>query len=108
MKGNRSPTILTCIGAVGTIATAIFTARATPKALQLLEEAENKKGEKLTALEKVRVAAPPYIPAALTCMASIACIFGANELNKRRQATLMSAYTLLNDAYYKYRHKTKS
>lgn len=107
MKGNRSPTILTCMGAIGTVATAIFTAQATPKALNLLEEAKEEKGEELTTLEKVQIAAPLYIPAALTCTATLACIFGANVLNKRQQASLISAYAMLENSYSKYRHKTK-
>ena len=46
-KKNGS-TILTCFGAAGVIATAISAAKATPKALLLLEEAEK---EKKTATE---------------------------------------------------------
>ena len=34
---NNSPTILTCIGAAGMIATTVLAVKATPKALKLLE-----------------------------------------------------------------------
>ena len=62
---RNSPKILTILAAMGTVSTAFATARATPKALLLIREAESQKGEDLTALEKVKVAAVPYIPAVL-------------------------------------------
>ena len=41
---RNSSTILTCAGGVGVVATAVLTAKATPKAMRLLEEARNEKG----------------------------------------------------------------
>ena len=58
---RNSATILTCVGAVGVVATAVLTAKATPKAMTLLEEAKEEKGDDLTKLEIVKVAAPVYI-----------------------------------------------
>ena len=55
IKRNAS-TILASLGAAGVLATAIITAKETPKALSLLEEAKEKKGEKLTKWEKVKIA----------------------------------------------------
>jgi hypothetical protein len=72
-----------------------------------LKEAEQEKGEKLTPLETVKVAGPVYIPAAVTGVSSIVCIFGANVLNKRQQAALMSAYALLDNTYKEYKSKAK-
>ena len=48
-----------------------------------------------------------YIPASLVGMSTIACIFGANILNKHQQATITSAYTLLSNTYQDYERKTK-
>lgn len=104
LKRNAS-TILTCVGAGGVIATSVIAVKATPKALKLLERAKEEKGEELTTLEKVQIAGPAYIPAAVTGATTIACIFGANVLNKRNQASLMSAYALLDSSYKKYRAK---
>lgn len=104
LKRNAS-TILTCIGAGGVIATSVIAVKATPKALKLLECAREEKGEDLTTLEKVKIAGPAYIPAAVTGATTIACIFGANVLNKRNQASLVSAYALLDSSYKKYRAK---
>lgn len=104
LKKNSS-TILTSIGAGGVIVTSIMVAKATPKAIMLLEQAKEEKGEALTKLETVKVAVPTYIPAIVTGATTIACIFGANVLNKRQQAALMSAYALLDNSYKEYKEK---
>lgn len=106
LRKNAS-TILTCVGAAGVVATTITAVKATPKAMMLLENAEKEKGEDLTKFEVVRVAGPAYIPAIVTGAATIACIFGANALNKRSQAALMSAYALLDNSYKEYRKKVE-
>lgn len=110
MKGdfNRHvPSLLSCVGAVGTVATAVLAIRATPKALRLLEEAEREKGDCLTKTEIIKVAGPSYIPAFISCIATVSCIFGANALNLKRQSSLMSAYLLLDSAYKEYGNKVK-
>ena len=61
IKRNAS-TILTCIGATGVVATAVMVAKEAPKALSLLEDAKEEKGEELTKWEKVKIAGPVYIP----------------------------------------------
>ena len=103
---RNSSTILTCLGAVGVIATTILAVKATPKAVKALEQAKEEKGEELTKVEKVKVAAPAYVPTAAVGVSTIACIFGANVLNKRQQASLMGAYALLNTSYKEYKKKT--
>lgn len=104
LKRNGS-TILTIGGAAGVIATAVVAVKETPKALYLLEQAKEEKGEDLTKLEKVKVAGPVYIPSIIIGTSTIACIFGANTLNKRQQAALMSAYALLDNSYKEYKKK---
>lgn len=100
---RSSPTILTVVASVGVIVTTITAVRATPKAIKLLKEAELEKGEKLTKVEIVRVAGPAYIPSTLFGVSTIVCIFGANVLNQKKQASLMSAYAMLNESYKQYR-----
>lgn len=105
-KRNGS-TILTCGGAVGTVATTVMAVKATPKALTLLKEAKEEKGEELTKLETIRVAGPSYIPTMLIGVSTIACIFGANVLNKHSQAALASAYALLDNSFKEYKETLK-
>lgn len=104
---KNSSTILTVVGAVGVVATAVSVAKATPKAAKRIEKATDKKGEKLTTTEAVIAAAPAYIPSAAICASTIVCIFGANALNKRQQAAIASAYALADRAYKDYRGKVK-
>lgn len=102
---RNAPTILTCVGGVGVIATAVTAVKATPKAMQLLELAEKQKGGSLTNLEKFKIAGPVYIPSIVIGVSTLACVFGANALNKRQQASLMSAYAMLDSSYKEYKSK---
>lgn len=102
---RNSGTILTGIGAAGVIVTSIMAVKATPKAIRILEEAKEKKGEELTVVETVRTAGLIYIPAIISGASTIACIFGANILSKRNQAALASAYAFLNNSYKEYKNK---
>lgn len=103
---RNAPTILTCLGAVGVVATTITAVKSTPKALTLLDSAKEEKGEELTKFEKFKIAGPVYIPSAITGAATIACIFGSNIISKNQQAALMSAYALLDNSYKEYKKKT--
>lgn len=108
LKRNSS-TILTVIAAIGTGATAVLAAKAAPIASASREKAQHEKGErKLTTLEVIKAETPAYIPAATVGIGTIACIFGANVLNKRQQASIASAYAVLNEMYSKYRGKVTS
>lgn len=105
-KRNAS-TILTCVGGIGVVATAVVAVKDTPKAMQLIEKKTEEKGEDLTTIEKIKVAGPVYIPAVAIGVSTLACIFGANTLNKRTQASLMSAYALLDSSYKEYKNKVE-
>lgn len=102
---RNAPTILTCMGGIGVVATAILAVKATPKAMKKIEETKEAKGEDLAKLEVVKIAGPAYIPAILVGVSTITCIFGANVLNQRHQASLMSAYALLDASYKDYKKK---
>lgn len=102
---RNASTILTCIGGAGVVVTAVMAAKATPKAIDILEKAEEQKGEELTKFEKVKFAGPAYIPSIIAGASTLLCIFGANTLNKRQQAALTSAYALLETSYRDYKKK---
>ena len=104
---KHSSTILTVVSAAGVVTTTVLAVKATPKALELLEEAKDEKGCELTVVETVKAAWKPYIPATITGLSTIACIFGANYLNTRAQASLMSAYAVLDSSYREYVEKSK-
>lgn len=106
LKRNSS-TILTCVGGAGVVATAVMAVKATPKALYLIEEAREEKGEELTKFEIVKAAGPVYIPTILVGASTIACVLGANILNHRQQASIVSAYALLDNTYKDYKKKVE-
>lgn len=105
---RNSSTILTCAGGVGVVVTAVVTAKATIKVMDILEEAEEEKGDKLTTMEKVVLATPSYLPAILIAGATIGCGVSAHLLNKKRQTALIGAYALLDQSYQKYRHSVEN
>ena len=100
---KASPTILTCVGAVGVIVTAVLAARAAPKALECMQKVP----QKPTKLEVIRLSWKYYIPTAIAGTATIACIFGANAMNKRQIASLIGAYTMINESYKNHREAAK-
>lgn len=108
---KASPTILTCIGAAGVVATAVLAAKATPKALTLIrsDSCVNHDGDPNAYTKKEAVAScwKCYIPTVVVGGSTIACIFGANALNKRQQAALVSAYGLVSQAFNDYKRKVK-
>ena len=104
---RNATTILTCVGGVGVVLTAVTAVKATPKALDLLDEAKKEKGEELTRSEKIKIAGPTYIPSILIGVGTLACVFGANVMSNRQQAALVSAYTLADSSFKEYKQKLK-
>lgn len=104
---RNASTILTIVGGVGVVGTAVLAATATPKAIALIEDAKEEKGEDLTKWETVKAAGPVYIPTVAIGVSTLVCIFGANILNKRSQAAFASAYALIDNAYKEYKGKLK-
>ena len=102
---KHSPEILTGIGIAGMITTTFLAVKATPKAIRLIEEAKEEKGEDLTKAETVKTCWKAYIPAAATCVASTACLIGASSVSIRRNAMLATAYKLSETAFSEYKEK---
>lgn len=105
---KHSPEILTGIGIAGMITTTILAVKATPKAIKLLEEEALEKDipkEDLTIKEKVKTTWKCYIPSAVTCTTSIACLIGASSVNAKRIAAIATAYNLSETALNEYREK---
>lgn len=114
---KHSPEILTGIGIAGMIGTTILAVKATPKAMKLIEEAEEDKflekypeanaieREPLTVVETVKAAWKPYIPAVVTGTAAVGCLIGGNSIHARRNAALATAYQLSTTALKEYKAK---
>lgn len=103
---KNSPLILTAAAAVGMVYTTVSAVKATPKAMELIKNAEEEKGEELTNIEKVKVAWKPYIPSLLSGSLTLASMFGAYIMSSKQQASLASAYVMLSKAYEEYKLKS--
>ena len=106
-----SPVALSCAASIGVIVTAVVAVKATPKALVLIhtDSKKNHGGDPhaYTKKEAVLSAWKCYIPAVAFGASTIACIMGANALNRRQQAALTSAYALVQNSYKEYKDKLK-
>ena len=106
---KHSSGILTSISIAGVLTTSILTARGTIKAKELIENVEKNTGNKLNTKDDlkdiIKIAWKPYIPAIISGCSTILCIFGIHRLNKRTQASLISAYALLDNTYKEYKKK---
>lgn len=118
---KKSPDILIGAGVVGMCTTVVLAVKATPKALDLLEEKRKEKlraatveeakawsedtGIPLTPVEYVTTCWRPYVPAAISGAISIACVIGSRSVSARRNAALYSAYKLSETAFSEYKEK---
>ena len=103
---KHSPEILTGMGIAGMVGSTILAVKATPKALQLIEEAkEAAQVDKLTAKETIKATWKCYVPAAISCVSSAACLIGANTVHSRRTAAIATAYSLSETALKEYKEK---
>lgn len=106
---KHSPAILTGIGITGMITTAVLAVKATPKALDIIEDIKERHSEdtekKVIAKEFITKVTPLYAPAVVTGVASAACLIGANSIHSKRNAVLAAAYTISDTAYREYREK---
>ena len=122
---KHSPEILTGIGIAGMITTTFLAVRATPKALELIEEKKDelnnkqveerldKNGDLRDYKEITKLKFPDlfkatwkcYIPAAVTSVVSIACLVGASSVHIKRNAVLATAYQLSETALTEYKEK---
>jgi hypothetical protein len=112
---DNAPAILTSVSIVGTVSTAVMAVKATPDALDRIQQAEEKKFEanpeggpgssRLTVWETAKATYPCYIPAFAIGVVSITCMLGAQSINMRRQAALLGGLALTEKAFSEYQEK---
>lgn len=101
---RHAPEILTGIGVAGMVTSTVLAVKATPKACLLINDRKNElEVEKLPVTELVKTTWKCYIPAVVTCGASIACLVGASSVNFKRNAALATAYKLSEAALSEYK-----
>jgi hypothetical protein len=105
---KNSPAILTAMGVAGTISTAVLAVKGTPQALRIIEEKEHNDAglyEKISNWEKVKATYPCYIPAASVAAVTITCIIAGNSISTKRNAAIMSLYSLTETGFREYQDK---
>lgn len=115
---KHSPEILTGVGIAGMITTTILAVKATPHALELIEEEKRNRSEEyfdeelqewcgapMTPVDVVKVAWKPYLPAVITGVTSTACLIGSVSVSSRRTAALAAAYHLSESTLSEYKDK---
>lgn len=100
-----SPEILTGLGIAGMITSTVLAVKSTPKALELIEDAESSTDEKTTFIDKTRICWKLYLPSISLTVASIGCFIGATSTNNKRKTALAAAYSLSETAFSDYRRK---
>lgn len=104
---KASPTILSVTASIGVVVTAALTAKATPKAMRLIDDAASRKDtdEEFGRIDAIKACWKCYIPAASFGMITVLCIAGSSILNQKKQASLVGAYTMLQHSFDEYRQK---
>ena len=110
---KNSPAILTAVSVAGVVSTAVLAVKATPEAIDILSSDEgqllldtNDDGEpffKKTTVIKLTWRC--YVPAAIMGASTIACVISATTIGMRRNAALLSVYTLTERALTEYQEK---
>lgn len=107
---DNSPAILTAMGALGVVSTAVLAARGAIAADRVLDEHREgvygiDRTKYMSFSEKLQLTWKFYLPAALAGGTTIACIVGANSINAKRNAALMGLYSLTDRTLTEYREK---
>ena len=96
-------TILTCLSAIGVVGTAYLSGKAAVKADKELKTL----GEDAPLKEKIKTVAPIYILPTAVGATTIACMFGANTISRKQQASMLAAGALIEKTYKKYKDKAE-
>lgn len=103
---KESPTIFTGLGITGVFTTTVLGIRATPPALYIIDrERHLQRRDKLTNLEIVKLTWKCYLPTAASALLTASFIIAANKINLRRNAALLSLYTLSEASLKEYQEK---
>lgn len=103
---KHSPEILTGIGLAAMISSTVLAVRATPKAMELIDEKKKElKTEKIPVGEIVKTTYKCFAPSGVTAVLGAVCIIGGCAVNTKRNAALVAAYSLTENAYKDYQSK---
>lgn len=105
---KNSPTILTVLGVVGLVNTVVMAIKATPEAsfiINDLEESYRQDGLEPNYKDIVKATWKCYVPTVISGGTTIACIIGSNHINIKRNAALISLYSMSDSLLKEYKQK---
>jgi Family of unknown function (DUF6353) len=107
---ENSTTVLTGVGVVGVVATAVLTGRSSFKAATIIRETEELRNahdeiEPLNGVDVVRLVWKVYIPPVLVGAGTIASVIAANRLASRKIAALVVASGISERALKEYKER---
>jgi len=102
---KNSPTILTGIGVTGVISTTALAIKGTILAVEVIDDEESYAKRKFTNREKLELVWKLYLPTAASGIITIAAIVGSNHISSKRNAALMSLYSVADSALKEYQDK---
>jgi hypothetical protein len=116
---DNSPLLLTSVGVVGAISTAILTGKATVKAVRRADEVlradmrdefgseypvdENPEDMRWVKSALVKEVWTLYIPPLSVAVVTITCIIASNRIGTRRAAAMAAAYAIVEKNFEEYR-----
>lgn len=111
MKNKKGSILLSLAAIVGIGMTAYFAAKSTPVALKnCAMDCDCSPSDFFEANvdDKIKIAkslAKSYTPAIACGLATASCVIGVNVLNHRQQASIIGAYTMLEQSYKQYQKR---
>lgn len=109
MVGDHSTAILTAVGVVGTVTTAVLTGRAAYKASSVIRDAYDQdiSAGPMTTKERVELTWKLYVPAVGAGATTVGAIVFANRIGAKRTVAMAAAYGLSDRKFSEYKEKVK-
>lgn len=102
-------TMLGLLGAAGTVATAVFAVKATPKAMKKIDELKKENNsEKISKKVLIKELLPIYLPSIVIGVATISSTTISTILSRKTEASLIATSMVLSQGWNKYKYKLDS
>lgn len=102
-------TMLGLLGAAGTVATAVFAVKATPKAMKKIDELKKENNsEKISKKVLIKELFPIYLPSIIIGVATVSSTTISTVLSRRTEASLIATSMVLSQGWNKYKYKLES
>lgn len=102
---KESPNLLTTLGVAGVLSTTILAIKATPKALEVIQDEQMSSVKDLMTVDKIKLTWRYYLPTVISGLITTACIISVNNIHVRRHAALGALYSITEGALKEYQQK---